>query len=187
MASKGAEQGHLDPAIRNTTLDSFKLFVAATPDAHKVEEWVSESLVRKNILADMAMGTIRWPRSLGRPDVQNLSDGFAIRTKFWVDVWHIGLDGSIVTDIAAFVPGVQPFVRDGVGDPDHFLVVYSFNAVADQDNQVEIDFASVPWHFAGRAANQHRYLSSHGFQFFSGGDFTALPTITIDDRPFFYP
>jgi hypothetical protein len=116
MASKGAEQGHLDPAIRNTTLDSLKLFVAATPDAHKVEEWVSESLVRKNILADMAMGTIRWPRSLGRPDVQNLSDGFAIRTKFWVDVWHIGLDGSIVTDIAAFVPGVQPFVRDGVGD-----------------------------------------------------------------------
>jgi hypothetical protein len=166
---------------------AFHDMVKASVDARTIEKWVGKTEVRRSLFDDMAMGRIRWPRSLGRPDTPNLSDGFVIRAKFWVDIWHIDGNGSVVVDLEGWTPGLAVDLLDNVADPDYYSVRYLFNAARQNDNRVEVSLANVPWHRPVRfdRPRQH-YLSSHGFEFHSGGTFVSLPTIELADQPFFH-
>ena len=176
---------------RDEVIGAFRDLVKSSFDPRHVEKWVSASPVRQNLFDDMAVGQIKWPRSLGRPDAANLFDGFIFRTKFWVDIWHIGLDGSIVYDLRGWEPGVTPNLRDTVSDPDHYSVQYLFQTVSGHDvdkttdNEIEIQFSDAAWYRPARYAQpQKLYLSSHGFQFHRDGTFIALPDIFVGDHPF---
>jgi hypothetical protein len=187
-SSETLEHYHSDLQARDQALGTFGDVVKTTFDPKDVEKWVSSSLVRKSLFDDMVVGQIRWPRSLGRPDTPNLSDGFVITTKRWVDIWHIGIDGAIVEDLRGWIPGVAPDVRDGLSTADHHSVHYLFHAPVDNDGEVEVKFSDVIWRLQVLPGNPKRhYLSSHGFQFSSDGHFLALPDITIDGQPFFHP
>ena len=182
------EDRHSDLEARDEVLDTFRYLLKTSFDPREVEKWVRASSIRQNLFDDMAVGQIRWPRSLGRPDAPNFSDGFVIRTKFWVDVWHIGSDGSVIEDLQGWMPGIAPDLRDGLSEPDHYSVRYLFHAPVDKDDQVEVQFSDVPWHHPGRFVHPRQlYLSSHGYQFYSNGNFITLPDITIDNQPFFLP
>ena len=84
---------------------AFHELVKSSVDARVVENWVGRTEVRRSLFDDMAMGRIRWPRSLGRPETPNLADAFVVRAKFWVDVWHIDGNGSVVVDLEGWTPG----------------------------------------------------------------------------------
>jgi hypothetical protein len=186
--SETLEHHHSDLEARDQALDTFGDLVKTSFNLREVEKWVGSSLVRESLFDDMVVGQIRWPRSLGRPDTPNLSDGFVITTKLWVDIWHIGIDGSIVEDLRGWAPGIAPDVRDGLSTADHHSVHYLFHPPVDNDGEVEVKFSGVPWRLQVRSGNpKRRFLSSHGFQFFSDGHFLALPDITIDSQPFFHP
>jgi hypothetical protein len=151
-----------------------------------LETWVTETELRQTIFADLAIGQVRWPKSLGRPDASQLLAGFVFDTQFWIDIWHIGLDGSIVTDKNGWVQGDAPSVWDGPAESDHYSVKYMFYAANQNDNLIEVRFSAAHWQNAGHSAHRlpRRYLNSPGWQFYSAGKFTALPDITIESRPF---
>lgn len=181
------EDCNSDLEARDETIGSFHDLIKTSFDPRDVEKWVAASQIRQNLFDDMAVGQIRWPRSLGRPDTASLSDGFAIKTKTWVDIWHIGLDGSIVQDLLGWTPSAPPELRDGLSEPDHYSVRYLIHAAADRDNQVEVQFSDTAWNHPGRSVHRRQlYLNSHGYQFFSGGKFMTLPDIIVDNRPFFH-
>jgi hypothetical protein len=185
---KHLEDCHSDLESRDEALRTFRDLVKTSFDPREVEKWVRASPIRQDLFDDMAVGKIRWPRSLGRPDAPNLFDGFVIRTKTWADIWHVGLDGSIVVDLLGWIPGIPSDLRDGFSEPDHYSVRYLFHASVDNDNQVEVQFSDLPWHHPGRSVHFPRhYMSWHGYQFFSNGTFITLPDITVDGRPFFHP
>jgi len=180
-----------DLETRDEVIGTFRELVKTSFDPRHVEKWVSASPIRQNLFDDMAVGQIRWPRSLGRPDAANLFDGFVFRTKFWVDIWHIGLDGSIIHDLRGWEPGIPPGLRDGVSEPDHYSVQYLFQTVSghdvdkETDNEIEIQFSDVVWYRPIRYVQpQKLYLSSHGFQFHRDGTFIALPDIIVGNHPF---
>jgi hypothetical protein len=188
-SNKSLEHNHSgDLEVRDEAIGTFRDLIQTSFDPRDVDKWVRASRIRQNLFDDLAVGRIRWPRSLGRPDAPSLSEGFVIRTKFWVDVWHIGLDGSIIVDLQGWMPGILPDLRDGFSEPDHYSVRYLFHAPVENDDEVEVQFSDVPWHHPVRAVQpQPLYLSSHGYQFHSDGTFFTLPDITVDSRPFFHP
>ena len=166
---------------------AFHELVKSSVDARAVENWVGRTEVRRSLFDDMAMGRIRWPRSLGRPETPNLADAFVVRAKFWVDVWHIDGNGSVVVDLEGWTPGLPVDLLDSLSEPDHYSVRYLFSAARQNDNRIEISLANVPWHRPVRFQRpRHLYLSSHGFEFYSGGTFVSLPTIEMSDQPFFH-
>jgi hypothetical protein len=150
--------------------------------------WVRASAGRQNLFAGLAIGMIKWPKSLGRPNTPQLSGGFVFDTQFWVDIWHLGLDGSIVTDKNGWLRGDDPAVWDGPEEADHYSVKYLFYAADQNDNLLEVGFANVNWHTTGRRAgrNVRHYLSVPGWQFYCAGQFVGLPDITIASQPFFH-
>ena len=191
MTATTIEDCHPDLEARDEAIGTFRDLVKSSFDPRHVEKWVSASPIRQNLFDDMAVGQIRWPRSLGRPDTANLFDGFVFRTKFWVDIWHIGLGGSIIHDLRGWEPGVPPNLRDTASDPDHYSVQYLFQTVSgndvdqETDNEIEIQFSDALWYGPVRRAQpQTLYLSSHGFQFQRNGTFIALPDITVGNHPF---
>jgi hypothetical protein len=185
---KNLEDYHSDLEARDEAIGTFQDLVKTSFDPQDVEKWVRASPIRQNLFNDMAVGQIRWPRSLGRPDAPSLSDGFLIRTKFWADIWHIGLDGSIIVDLQGWLPGVPPDLRDGLSEPDHYSLSYLFHSPVNNDDKVEVEFSDVPWHHRGRSVHARQlYLSTHGYEFYSDGNFITLPDITVDSRPFFHP
>jgi hypothetical protein len=180
-----------DPLERDEHEESYAEFskmMNTVPHIHELENWVFNSEVRKGLFADLAIGQIIWPKYLGLPDSPTLSGGFAFDTQFWVDIWHIGLDGNIVVDKNGWVRGDDPVAWDASGDADHYAVRYLFHAANENDNLMEVRFSGVSWQHPGVRKHRHhqRYLSVPGWQFYSAGQFTALPDITIGTRPFFH-
>jgi hypothetical protein len=168
---------------------NFLGLLKTSPGTEELESWVKTSVVRQDLFANVAMGRIRWPKSLGRPDGSQLLQGFVFHARFWVDIWHIDAAGEIVTDLLGWSPASGPSVWDGPEEPDHFSVKYLHYASPHNDNQIEVRLSNVHWQRPGRFLPHlaHRYLSSSGWQFCSDGQFTALPDITVDDKRFFHP
>src|SRR5215213_3626640 len=86
------EDYEADLEARDEALGAFHDLVKTSFDPEDVEKWVRASPIRQNLFDDMAVGQIRWPRSLGQPNAPSLADGFVITSKWWADAWHIGLD-----------------------------------------------------------------------------------------------
>ena len=159
-------------------------------DAAHLAKWIDKAPARQELFDGLVVAIIRWPRALGRPDSPRLSDGFTFQQRFWVDVWHLGLDGSVVQDLNGWqpVPGEPDVARDNLAEPEHYAVRYLFHADPDVEQQLEVHFSDVPWRHPGQTTHRtRRYLSSHGFDFQTGGGFMALPPITVDSKPFFRP
>ena len=177
-------KSHLSLGVRKETLSDFLSHLKTSPHTKHLETWVRASDVRQDLFANAAIGRIKWSKAIGRPDAPQLFAGFAFRPQFWVDVWHIELDGSIVTDIEGWMPGEAPSVWDGGGDSDHYSVGYMVYATNENDNLIEVRLSNVRWSHPGRSA--HRYLSSPGWRFDNAGKFTVLPDIVVDSQPFFH-
>jgi hypothetical protein len=177
-----------DLEAQEAALSQFQDLMKTSSNPQDFESWTTVSTVRQNVFANLVMGRIRWPKSLGRPATSQLFGGFIIDRVFWADIWHIGLDGNIVTDENGWTPGSAPSVWDGPAEEDHYSVVYLFDAADQSDNQVNIRFSEVHWQHPAHSShrNPHRYLSSQGWQFYSAGQFTALPIITVDNQPFLH-
>lgn len=192
---RALERAELDREAREEAFDTFPRLVKSSVAADDVEKWVRASTIRQDLFDDLVVGTIRWPRTMGHPDSASLSDGFHITTSWWADVWHLGLDGTIVTDLQGWIrDDVPPELRDGLFESDHYSVRYLFRATGrsdpkgEPDVQVEVRLADVRWSRPGRAAHhRERFLSSHGFQFFRDGRFLKLPDITVSAQPFVLP
>jgi len=176
---------HLDLEAREEALAEFQGLLSKRLQSQELESWIEKSTIRQDLFADLAIGQVRWRKSLGRPDAPNLSAGFVLETRFWLDQWHIK-DGIIVTDIEGWIPGSAPSVWDGDAELDHYSIRYMFNASHERDNQVHVRFSSVRWTHPGLFADRHagRFLSSVGWQFLGAGQFTTLPEIAIEGEPF---
>lgn len=66
----------IDQKIRDSELVNLKELLAKPFNQTTIDKWLGKSPERLKILQDSFWGTIRWPKSLGRPS-GNLSDGFA--------------------------------------------------------------------------------------------------------------
>lgn len=177
----------LDVQIRNATLEDFDRLIPIVTTANEATDWVSRLTIHANLFADVALGVIRWPRWLGRPNSQTLSEGFLFKAQYWMEE-HVHSPETGDRVIASWwnpSPVFSgPIVSDGVGDDDHYQVVYRYYASAGKANQIEVEFAGLPWRRSGLDTPPQRYLSSHGWQFDSNGSFTALPEITVAAKPF---
>ena len=175
----------LDLGAREEALAEFQDLLSKRLHSQELERWIEKSTIRQDLFADLAIGQVRWRKSLGRPDAPTLSSGFVLETRFWLDRWHIR-DGIIVADVEGWTPGSVPSVWDGDAELEHYSIRYMFNASHERDNQVDVRFSSVRWTHPGLFAhgNAGRYLSSVGWQFYGAGQFTALPEISIEGQPF---
>jgi hypothetical protein len=182
------ERTPIDIEASEQALSTFKSLLKTALHPRELEMWVMDSVLRQNLFADLAIGQVKWPKALGRPAGPDLSVGFVFEAQFWVDIWHIGLDGSIITDKQGWVAGDTPAVWDGPDDPDHYAVKYLFYAANQNDNLVGVRFSEAPWHHLEHSGHRHsrRYLSDTGWQFYSAGTFTVLPDITLGTRPSFH-
>ena len=176
-----------EPEAFDKVAIAFHEMVQSATDSRALETWASRTAVRRSLFDDMAIGRIRWPRSLGRPATATLAEGFVVRSKFWVDIWHIDGNGSVVVDLEGWTPGAAVDLVDITSEPDHFSVRYMYGTAKQNDNRLDVSLANVPWSRPGRfRLPQRHYLSSNGFEFFSGGTLVSLPTIEVSDQPFFH-
>jgi hypothetical protein len=183
-----AQECHPDSEARDEALDVFSDLVRSSFDPSDVEKWVRASPIRVDLFQTYSAGRIRWPRALGRPDTPNLFDGFRITTAHWADIWHLTPEGPVQDFNGWMYNSSNVDLRDGLSDLDYYSIRYLFVASAETANKVEVNLADVPWRVPGRSArDQRRYLSSHGYEFTSGGSFMSLPEITLDSRPFVQP
>jgi hypothetical protein len=180
---------HLELEAYEEALFAFQGLLKTSLHTRELDSWVMDSEVRQHMFADLAVGQVRWPKSVGRPDASQLLAGFVFDTQFWIDIWHIGLDGNIVTDKNGWVRGDAPSVWDSPAESDHYAVRYMFYAANQNDNLIDVQFSNAHWQHPAHLAHRppRRYLSSPGWQFYSAGKFTALPDITIDSQPFVHP
>ena len=174
-----------DLNMREDMVVEFQDLLKTSFHPQEVESWVMQATVRQDLFADLVVGRVRWSKRLGRPDVPQLLSGLVFDSQFWVDIWHIGLDGSIVTDKNGWVRGDVPSVWDGPAEPNHYSVKYMFYAADQNDNLLEVRFSDAHWRREGRASGRHLrlFLTPPGFIFHNAGRFTALEDITIDIRP----
>ena len=174
-----------DLNMREDMVVEFQDLLKTSFHPQEIESWVTQAAVRQDLFADLVVGRVRWSKRLGRPDVPQLLSGFVFDSQFWVDIWHIGLDGSIVTDKNGWVRGDVPSVWDGPTEPDHYSVKYMFYAADQNDNQLEVRFSDAHWRREGPASRRHPrlFLTPPGYIFHNAGRFTALEDITIDIRP----
>lgn len=142
--------------------------------------WVNASAARRDSFEGLTLGTIRWPKSIGRPDSGTLTEGFVVDRLFYYDIWYIGLNGEII-EKDGWIRGTPPTVWDGTDDADHYRVNYLFNAGS--RNRVEVSFSKVGWQRPGKNVLQgYRWMHPRGFEFESDRGLTFLPPIQIDLR-----
>jgi hypothetical protein len=89
------ERTPIDIEASEQALSTFKSLLKTALHPRELEMWVMDSVLRQNLFADLAIGQVKWPKALGRPAGPDLSVGFVFEAQFWVDIWHIGLDGTI--------------------------------------------------------------------------------------------
>lgn len=122
---------HESTETQQESIRAFSHLVHTTSDPLAVEKWVSATAIRQNLFNDMVVGRIRWPRTLGRPQTPTLAEGFRIQSKVWIDIWHFGMDGSIIEDIQKWMPGEPVTTRDDFSEFDHYSVHYLFSSPQD--------------------------------------------------------
>lgn len=146
----------------------------------RLRAWVNASAARRDSFEGLTFGTIRWPKSIGRPDSGPLAEGFVIDRLFYYDFWYIGLNGEII-EKDGWIRGTPPTVWDGKDDADHFRVNFLFNAGS--RNRVEVSFSKAGWQRPGKNVLQgYRWMHPRGFEFESDRGLTFLPPIQIDLR-----
>lgn len=146
----------------------------------RVRAWVNASAARRDSFEGLTLGTIRWPKSIGRPGSSTLAEGFVVQHFFHYDIWYIGLNGEII-EKEGWLAGLPPSVWDATDDGDHYRVNYLFNA--GNRNKVEVKFSKVAWPRPGNSALRgYRWMHPNGFEFESDRGLTFLPQINIDLR-----
>ena len=62
----------------------------------RLRSWMTVSAARKDFFAGLTLGTIRWPKSIGRPSGSTLAGGFTVKHSFYFYIWYVDLNGQIV-------------------------------------------------------------------------------------------
>lgn len=114
----------LDPDVRQRELASLAGTFAHPFTQASIDRWAAVSAERNNVLKDCFWGTIRWPRSLGRPASANLADGFSLRLQFQYADYVAGQSGDEPKD-QGWRDLPTPTMWEAEDDQDHYRLIYA--------------------------------------------------------------
>jgi len=114
----------LDPGLRQRELASLVGTLAHPFTQASMDRWVDASAVRNDLFQDCFWGTIRWPRSLGRPTSANLTDGFLLRLQFQYAAYEAGQTDDEPSD-QGWRDLPTPTMWEAEDDDEHYRLIYS--------------------------------------------------------------
>jgi hypothetical protein len=168
--------------LRARELLEFSNLLRSPVSKPQLRKWISVSPLRTQMFADWVWGSIRWPKSLGRPAGNTLAGGFVIKHEWYFEIFVIGRRGEVI-EKNGWMEGDAPSVWDAPEQPDHWQVYYFFKA--GKDNRLEVSFSNQGWvDSSPLALASFRGLNPKGFEFPSDGGFTVLPPIAVERRHF---
>jgi hypothetical protein len=143
------ETPDIDPALAQAQLASFQHLLDQPMTEPRFHRWTTELgrddvLLVSQTLGGTLWGTIRWPKSLGRPRGATLAGAFVVEHVHWDRVLDVTPDGTArFIDILA--PHPRPSTWDGPHDDTHYRV--SFTAPTPQrPTRIRVKFAGdVEW------------------------------------------
>jgi hypothetical protein len=156
----------LDPAQVERELASFQSVLDLPIVEERLDGWLEDSAIRKMMFANTVWGTIRWPKSLGRPLSHTLASAFVIDHVHWDSIPEF-YDGGIKY-IQLLAPHPEPSKWDGPDDENFHRV--SFMAQTPQrQTQISVKFTPhVAWNHIGGSVYRHidspqrRFLKDDG-------------------------
>ncbi len=148
----------LDPATRARELGSFRDEVSKRgPITEKViAKWIGDAIDRQRLLAGVAFGMIRWPRSLGRPLTPNLADAFELEHYRKNLNGAFGPEGGF--DTSKFEKMPTPFAYDASTD-DEYRVAFHF--FTDFFNHFNYWLREGPWERPAGLRPGYRFLDPY--------------------------
>lgn len=139
----------VDPALAQVQLASFQDLLDQPMTEPRFKRWATEIsgrdvLLVSETLAGTLWGTIRWPKSLGRPRGATFAGAFELEHIHWQRVLDMSPDGTArFVDLVA--PHPAPSKWDGPHDDTHYRV--SFTAPTPQrPTRIRVKFAAdIQW------------------------------------------
>lgn len=173
---------NLSDAQRAQDLADFSDLLNEGHSETRLRSWMTVSAARKAFFSGLTFGTIRWPKSIGRPSSSTLAEGFVVQHHSYFSFWYRDLNGQIV-EVEGWLPGLTVTVWDGTDDADHYRVNYLFNAAQHKPNRVAVKFSNIGWQRPGKSMLYgYRWMHPDGFEFHSNDGSTVLPPIQISLR-----
>jgi len=171
----------VSPEVWAREVESFTELLKRRPSKKRLLGWVQETGVRRDLFGQTVIGTIRWPKELGRPGTPTLAEGFVGIHQWWFHEAHFGIDGAwIETD--QWAHGDPPSMWDAPEAEGNYRVHYMFPERANP-NWIEIKFSNAHWIETGsRHLPWSWSLNPRGFIFTGTGGLTVLPPITVERR-----
>jgi hypothetical protein len=126
--------------VRARELASLEVELAKPITADLFTRWAGGSVERISLLAYSVWGSIRWPRSLGKPYAPSLAGGFLIEHQYYKEDWR-AIGGGKVVDWGLWLPLEEPSKWDGQEDSDHYVVNFMTRAPGYYANKLEARFA----------------------------------------------
>jgi hypothetical protein len=168
----------LDPAVRVREAGSFRdeVLKNGPPTAKGVEKWIGGAINRQRLLAKVAFGVIRWPKSQGRPVTPNLVDAFEFLHQRENLNGAFGPSGGFSTSKLETMPA--PFVYDASA-ADEYRVAFHF--VADFFNHFSYRMREGPWTRPPGLPPGYRFLDPYQIIPFTndGTQTNVLPDIEV--------
>jgi hypothetical protein len=170
----------LKPEILARELSSFAVELERDGPitAPRLKGWVGESVSRKYLLSGFVCGTIRWPKSRGRPLTAKLTDAFEMEHHYLAEDFRINSGGAI-EDISRWIKQIPPGMSDASNESE-YRVYYHFFATYWFPNRVQFWLRDVPWEKGSTSLLGYRRLDPKEFRPFRNyGEYVVLPDIEL--------
>ncbi len=171
-------------------LTSFQTLLDKPITEELLDRWITDTRVRDrsgvaNILSNTIWGTIRWPKSFGRPLGSTLASAFVIKHVHWDSRMEITPSGvARIIDILA--PHPEPSKWDGPDDEDYYRV--SFMADTPQrPTRIRVSFAEdIRWEkiLGTYIIRGYRDIAPSERQFIKGDKMSVLEPFEVVIKPF---
>jgi hypothetical protein len=127
-----------DPDLLVRELANLQVELTRPITAKRLELWIAEDKVRKFIMLNSVWGTIRWPKTFGKPITPIMASAFDIEHSIFQIV---GGEAPGAPKWDALVPSPAPSKWDGPDDKDYYRVNFSSNFSLGHKSEIRVRFA----------------------------------------------
>ena len=159
----------LDPVIIQRHLDDLENKLTVKPiTANRLDQWISNDPVRRDLLSDTVWGSIRWRKSMGRPITPTLASAFDIEHIHWQTIVWLTPEGFRHVDIET--KHREPTKWDVPDNSEYYRVTfmtYQGGSLASGPvNRIRVSFApGVAWERRIQVTTGYRSITPLGILF----------------------
>jgi hypothetical protein len=184
MTTHRNELPMLDPRALASEFEDIAGVLKHGPRQATIDDWMKASAARQKAFQDTFWGSIRWPKSLGRPAGASLVGGFSLKLRNHFVIYEAGAGGEIISK-DGWMDMPPPYVWEVDDDAEHYHLYYSgryarYNLYVDK-NELEVQIVD-PW---TNPTGFARYLQPKPLGYYFGsfdGSAIVLDEITVEQH-----